>query len=99
MPRVRFGAFQLNLATGELRKGDAPVRLQPQPLKVLACLLARPGQLVSRDDIRREVWPDGTFVDFDHGLNYCIRQIRLALGDDSETPRFVETVPRRGYRF
>lgn len=98
-PRVRFGAFDLDLASGELRKGDAPVRLQPQPLRVLTLLASRAGQLVSREEIQKQVWTDDTFVDFDQGLNYCIRQIRAALCDDAETPRFIETVPRRGYRF
>jgi TolB-like protein/tetratricopeptide (TPR) repeat protein len=96
---VRFGAFELDLRSGELRKGEAPIRLQPQPLKVLMLLASRAGQLVSRDEIQRQVWTDETFVDFDQGLNYCIRQIRAALCDDAETPRFIETVARRGYRF
>jgi TolB-like protein/Tfp pilus assembly protein PilF len=97
--RVRFGTFELDLTSGELRNTGVLVRLQPQPLKVLMLLASRAGQLVSRADIRKQVWPDDTFVDFDQGLNYCIRQIRAALCDDADTPRFVETVPRRGYRF
>lgn len=97
--RVRFEAFDLDLATGELSKGDTPVRLQPQPLRVLMLLATRAGQLVSREQIQKEVWTDDTFVDFDQGLNYCIRQIRAALCDNAEMPRFIETVPRRGYRF
>jgi TolB-like protein/Tfp pilus assembly protein PilF len=97
--RVRFAGFELDLASGELRRGDVPVRLQPQPLKVLTLLASRPGQLVTREDIQKRVWADSTFVDFEQGLNYCIRQIRAALGDSAETPRFIETVPRRGYRF
>jgi DNA-binding winged helix-turn-helix (wHTH) protein len=97
--RLRFDVFELDLAGGELRKGDRPIRLQPQPLKVLMLLAGRPGELVSRDEIQKQVWPRDTFVDFDQGLNYCVRQIRAALGDAAETPRFVETVPRRGYRF
>jgi TolB-like protein len=96
---MRFGAFELDLASGELRKGNAPLRLQPQPLRVLVLLARRPGQLVTRDEIKKEIWAGETFVDFDQGLNYCIRQIRAALGDDAETPRFIETVTRRGYRF
>jgi TolB-like protein/Flp pilus assembly protein TadD len=96
---VRFGAFELDLASGELRKGEALLRLQPQPLKVLLLLASRAGQLVARDEIQKQVWADETFVDFDQGLNYCIRQIRAALCDDADTPRFIETVPRRGYRF
>jgi TolB-like protein/tetratricopeptide (TPR) repeat protein len=97
--RLRFDCFDLDLAGGELRKGDAVIRLQPQPLKVLTLLACRAGQLVSREDIQKQVWTDDTFVDFDQGLNYCIRQIRAALSDDAETPRFIETIPRRGYRF
>jgi TolB-like protein/Flp pilus assembly protein TadD len=97
--RVRFGAFELDLASGELRKGEAPIRLQPQPLKVLMLLASRAGQLVSRGEIQKQVWADETFVDFNQGLNYCVRQIRAALCDDAETPLFIETVPRRGYRF
>jgi TolB-like protein/Tfp pilus assembly protein PilF len=97
--RVRFAAFELDLASGELRKGGMPVPLQPQPLRVLMLLASRAGELVSRDEIQKRVWNDQTFVDFDQGLNYCIRQIRAALGDDAETPRFVATIPRRGYRF
>src|SRR5688500_3406242 len=97
--RLRFARFELDLAGGELRHDGLPVRLQPQPLKVLLLLASRPGQLVSRDEIQREVWAGDTFVDFDQGLNYCIRQIRAALGDDADAPRFIETIPRRGYRF
>lgn len=97
--RVRFEEFDLDLATGELRGPDLARRLPPQPLKVLALLVSRPGELVPRDEIRRRIWSDGTFVDFEQGLNYCIRQIRAALRDPAETPRFIETVPRRGYRF
>jgi TolB-like protein/Flp pilus assembly protein TadD len=96
---VRFGAFELELASGELRKGQSLLRLQPQPLKVLVLLAGRAGQLVTRDEIQKQVWAGETFVDFDQGLNYCIRQIRAALCDDAEAPRFIETVPRRGYRF
>jgi TolB-like protein/tetratricopeptide (TPR) repeat protein len=97
--RVRFDAFELDLANGELRKGDVPVRLQPQPLKVLMLLAGRAGRLVARDEIRKQLWDDETFVDFDQGLNYCVRQIRAALSDEADTPRFIETIPRRGYRF
>jgi TolB-like protein/Flp pilus assembly protein TadD len=99
VPRVRFDPFELDLASGELCKEDTPVRLQPQPLKVLMLLARRAGQLVSREEIQKEVWTDDTFVDFNQGLNYCIRQIRAALCDNADTPRFIETVPRRGYRF
>jgi TolB-like protein/tetratricopeptide (TPR) repeat protein len=96
---LRFDGFELDLSGGELRKGDALIRLQPQPLKVLMLLASRAGQLVSREEIQKQIWTDDTFVDFDQGLNYCVRQIRAALRDDAEVPRFIETVPRRGYRF
>lgn len=99
MSRLRFDPFELDLAGGELRKGGQPIRLQPQPLKVLMLLAGRAGELVSREEIQKDVWPDDTFVDFDQGLNYCIRHIRAALGDTAGAPRFIETVPRRGYRF
>lgn len=99
MSHLRFGEFNLDLQTGDLRKGDALVRLQPQPLKVLLLLARHAGQVVSREDIRRQVWADDTFVDFEQGLNYCIRRIRAALGDDAQAARFIETVPKRGYRF
>ncbi len=96
---LRFGTFELDLAQQELRKSGLLVKLQAQPLKVLALLAERPGELIARDEIRRHVWGSGTFVDADQGINVCIRQIRQALGDQAASPRFVETVPRRGYRF
>jgi len=96
---LRFETFELDLASGDLRKGRTLIKLQPQPFKVLVLLASRAGELVPRDEIQKQVWTDDTFVDFDQGLNYCIRQIRSALCDDAETPRFIETVPRRGYRF
>src|SRR5688572_16655715 len=95
--RVRFDPFELDLASGELCRGDTPVRLQPQPLKVLMLLASRAGQLVTREEIQKQVWTDSTFVDFEQGLNYCIRQIRAALCDSAETPRFMATVPRGAY--
>ena len=97
--RVRFGRFELDLRTEELWRNGTALRLQHQPFKVLALLVSRPGELVTREELRREVWPDGTFVDFEQSLNFCIRQIRATLGDHASTPRFVETLPRRGYRF
>jgi DNA-binding winged helix-turn-helix (wHTH) protein/TolB-like protein len=97
--RVRFGLFQFDPATGELAREGTPIRLQPQPARVLALLVERPGELVSRDDLRRHVWGNETFVDFERGLNFCIAQIRSALGDSADSPRYVETVPKRGYRF
>ncbi|HEY6339775.1 MAG TPA: winged helix-turn-helix domain-containing protein [Candidatus Sulfotelmatobacter sp.] len=95
---VRFDVYELDLENGELRKQGRPVRLQPQPFKVLAKLVSEPGRLVTREELQHHVWDD-TFVDFERGLNFCIRQIRAVLADDVETPRFIETVPRRGYRF
>ncbi len=96
---LRFSSFELDLEKQELRKRGVLVKLQAQPLKVLALLAERPGELIARDEIRRHVWGAGTFVDFDQGINVCIRQIRQALGDRAGSPRFVETLPRRGYRF
>jgi DNA-binding winged helix-turn-helix (wHTH) protein len=97
--RIGFDVFEMDIANVELRKQGKPVRLQPQPFKVLAALVLRSGQLVTRQELRHEIWDGSTFVDFEQGLNFCIRQIRLALDDDVETPKFIETVPRRGYRF
>ena len=82
-----------------MRKDEHPVKLQPQPLRVLALLASRAGELVTRDEIKKELWSEDTFVDFEHGINFCINQIRTALGDDPEKPQFVQTVPRKGYRF
>jgi TolB-like protein/DNA-binding winged helix-turn-helix (wHTH) protein/Tfp pilus assembly protein PilF len=97
--RVRFGVFEADLRTGELRKHGLRVRLQEQPFQVLALLLERPGETVTRDELRNRLWTADTFVDFDHGLNKAINKIREALGDSAASPRFVETVTRRGYRF
>ena len=99
MERARFGIFAFTPSTGELRRGDVPVRLQAQPAKVLAALLARPGEIVTRDALQRDIWADGTHVDFERGLNFCIAQIRAALRDSAESPSYIETVPRQGYRF
>jgi TolB-like protein/DNA-binding winged helix-turn-helix (wHTH) protein/Flp pilus assembly protein TadD len=97
--RLGFGVFELDLRAGELRKHGLRVRLQEQPFQVLAMLLERHGQVVTREELQRKLWPDDTFVDFDHGLNKAISKIREALSDSAESPRFVETVARRGYRF
>jgi TolB-like protein/Tfp pilus assembly protein PilF len=97
--RLRFGLFELDLESGDLWRGTDLVRLEPQPLKVLLLLAGRPGQLVQRKEIQGQIWPNDTFVDFEQGLNYCIRRIRAVLGDSAESPRFIETIPRRGYRF
>jgi DNA-binding winged helix-turn-helix (wHTH) protein len=96
---LRFGPFELDLDSCELWKSGVRVKLQLQPFRVLGLLASQPGRLLTREEIQREVWPDGTFVDFEQALNFCIRQIRSALGDQANTPRFIETLPRRGYRF
>ncbi len=95
----RFGVFELDLRAGELRRSGLRVKLQEQPFQVLALLLERPGEIVTRDDLRNRLWPADTFVDFDHSLNAAIKRLRDALGDSAENPTFVETVARRGYRF
>lgn len=96
---VRFGAYEIDLQRGELRKSGLKIRLQEQPLQVLIILLNRAGEVVTREDLRQAVWPEDTFVDFDHALNTAVKKIRAALGDDADNPRFVETMPRRGYKF
>ena len=95
---LRFAAFELNPANELLRKGGVVVKLPPQPFKVLAMLASRPGQLVRREELYRAIWGDET-VDFERGLNTCLRQIRTALGEEAGSPQFIETVPRLGYRF
>ncbi len=97
--RFRFNAFELDAASGELRKAGRLLKLQPQPFRVLALLIEHANQLVSREEIQRCLWQDSTFVDFEHGINFSINQIRAALGDSAAKPRYVETLPRRGYRF
>jgi eukaryotic-like serine/threonine-protein kinase len=96
---LRFGPFELDVRSGELRRNGTTVRLQPQPFKVLAVLACRPGEVVTREELQAEVWPAGTFVDFEQSLNFCVRQIRAALGDNAISPRYLETLPRRGYRW
>ena len=96
---LRFGVFDLDPKSGELRKGGVEINLPPQPAKVLIQLATRAGQLVTREELRQQIWGKETFVDFEHGLNSCIKQIRAALDDHPETPRYIETRPRRGYRF
>jgi TolB-like protein/DNA-binding winged helix-turn-helix (wHTH) protein/Flp pilus assembly protein TadD len=97
--RLRFGVFELDLRAGELRKHGLQVRLQEQPFQLLVMLLEHPGEVVTREELQKKLWPADTFVDFDHGLNKAISKIREALSDSADTPRFVETVARRGYRF
>jgi DNA-binding winged helix-turn-helix (wHTH) protein len=96
---LRFGVFEADLSSGELRKNGVKIRLQEQPFQILAFLLTRPGELVTRQDLRDKLWSNDTFVDFDHSLNTAINKLREALGDSASSPRFVETVARRGYRF
>jgi len=96
---VQFGTFEVDLRAGELRRKGSKIKLQEQPFQVLSLLLQHPGEVVTREELKKKLWPADTFVDFDHGLNAAIRRLRDALGDSAENPRFVETVARRGYRF
>jgi TolB-like protein/DNA-binding winged helix-turn-helix (wHTH) protein len=96
---VRFGLFEADLHAGELRKDGTRIRLQEQPFQVLTVLLEHPGELITREELRRRVWPEDTFVEFDHALNTAVKKIRVALSDDALTPRYVETIPKRGYRW
>jgi TolB-like protein/DNA-binding winged helix-turn-helix (wHTH) protein len=97
--RVRFATFEVDLNARELRKGGVKIKVHGQPFEVLAMLLERPGEIVPREELKQKLWPNDTFVDFDHGVNTAINRLREALGDSAENPRFVETIPRRGYRF
>src|SRR5258708_4163127 len=98
--RARFGIFELDLATGELRSTSGTfVKLPPQPAKVLLILVRRAGEVVTREELQREIWGGETFVDFERGLNVCIKQLRSALGDEASAPRYIETLVKRGYRF
>jgi DNA-binding winged helix-turn-helix (wHTH) protein/Tol biopolymer transport system component len=98
-PRVmRFGVFEVDLQAAELRKSGLKIKLQDQPFQILALLLEHPGQLITREELQQRLWPADTFVEFDHSLNSAVKKLRHALGDDSDNPRFVETIPRRGYR-
>src|SRR5690349_955162 len=96
---LRFGVFEMDVRAGELRKQGVRIKLQEQPFHVLTLLLQRPGEVVTREELRSENWPADTFVDFDNSLNTAINKLREALGDSADNPRFVETLPRRGYRF
>jgi cholera toxin transcriptional activator len=96
---ARFGVFELDLSAGELRKNGAKLRLQEQPFQVLALLLERAGEVVTREDLRLKLWPADTFVDFDHSLNTAVNKLRETLGDSASSPRYIETLARRGYRF
>ncbi len=95
----RFGVFEADVSTGELRKAGVRLRLQEQPFQVLTLFLERPGEVISREEIQKRLWPSGTFVDFDHSLNTAINKIREVLNDSASNPRFVETLAKRGYRF
>jgi DNA-binding winged helix-turn-helix (wHTH) protein len=96
---VRFNTYEVDLRSGELYRAGHKIRLQAQPFHVLAVLLERPGQVVAREELRKRLWPSDTFVDFDHSLNTAIKKLRHALSDDKKKPRFIETLPKRGYRF
>src|ERR1700683_5050692 len=96
---VRFGTYEVSLQSGEVRKSGLKIRVQQQPLKLLEILLEHPGEVVTREELRSRVWPDESFGDFDQALNIAIGKLRSALGDSAENPRFIETLPKRGYRF
>jgi DNA-binding winged helix-turn-helix (wHTH) protein len=96
---IRFGLFALDARAGELRKQGVKIKLQEQPLQVLQVLFEKPGEIVTREELRKRIWPSDTFVDFDGGVNNAVKRLREALGDSADNPRFIETVPRRGYRF
>jgi len=99
VPRYRFGDFEADLRSGELRRNGVKIKLQEQPFQILTSLLERPGDVVTREELRQRLWPEGIHLDFENGLNIAVKKLRQALGDDSETPRFIETLPKRGYRF
>src|SRR5579863_4237761 len=96
---VRFEGFEVDLRAQELYKAGRKIKLQVQPFQVLAMLLEQPGEVVTREEMQKRLWPADTFVDFDHSLNTAIKKLRQALGDDKKKPRYVETLPKRGYRF
>src|SRR5215510_6188511 len=96
---VRFADFEVDFRAGELRKRGRRIRLQEQPFRVLSMLVERSGDVVSREELRQKLWPADTFVDFDHGLNSAVARLRETLNDSAEQPRYVETIPKRGYRF
>jgi TolB-like protein/DNA-binding winged helix-turn-helix (wHTH) protein len=96
---IRFGIYEFDPASGDLRREGRPVRLQPQPARMLAALLAQPGEIVTREALQEAIWGHDTHVDFERGLNFCAAQIRAALRDSASSPRFIETIPKRGYRF
>src|SRR5262249_42718101 len=97
--KIRFDVFEFDPGTGELFKNGQPIRLQGQPARLLGILTGRPGELITRADIQKELWPDGRFVEFEHAINTAVKKVREALEDDPEDPRFIETLPKLGYRF
>jgi len=97
--RLSFGTFALDRESSQLLKRGLPFRVQEKPLQLLSLLLEHPGEIVSREDLQRRLWPNGTYVDFDKGLNTAVKKLRYALGDSPDNPVFIETIPRRGYRF
>src|SRR6201993_2603097 len=99
MAIVRFGTYEVSLQSGEMRKGGVRIKVQQQPMKLLEILLERPGEVVTREELRSRVWVDESFGDFDQAVNIAIAKLRSALGDSAENPRFIETLPKRGYRF
>ena len=96
---LQFGTFEVDLRAGDLRKSGARIRLQEQPFQILTMLLEKPGEVITREELQQKLWPADTFVDFDDGLNTAIKKLRDTLGDSADSPRFIETLPRRGYRF
>src|SRR4029077_8574515 len=96
---IRFGVFEVDLPAGELRKQGVKIKLQEQPFQLLQVLLERPGEVVSREELRQRIWPADTFVDFEGGVNNAVKRLREALGDKADQPRYIETLPRKGYRF
>jgi DNA-binding winged helix-turn-helix (wHTH) protein len=96
---VRFGAFELDVRSGELHKGPTRLKVPDQSIEILKALLEQPGELITREQLRERLWPSNTFVDFEHGLNAAVRRLRDALGDSADAPHYIETLPRRGYRF
>src|ERR1019366_9013302 len=97
--RITFGEFELDVRAGELRNGGLRIRLQEQPFQILLMLLEHPGEVVTREEIRKRLWPNDTIVEFDHSIGTAIKKLRQALNDEAENPRYVETLPRRGFRF
>jgi DNA-binding winged helix-turn-helix (wHTH) protein len=97
-PALRFGVFELDPRAGELRKKGMKIRLQGQPVEILVMLLEQPGETITREELQKKLWPADTFVDFEQGLNNAMKRLRAALDDDAESPHFIETLPRHGYR-